>query len=261
MKVLEKILESVQKRVEFEKKRCHVSSFDESQAGTRSLKESLLGNPQISVIAELKKASPSEGLIRRDFNPPKLAESFERGGVKGISVLTEPEYFKGNIKHIGKVRKKVDVPVLRKDFILDEYQLYQTAHYGADAVLLITEILGKELKEFIKISKDLGLEPLVEVREKKHAEIAMEYGADLVGINNRNLKTMRISFKRTEKIARYLPDDTVVVSESGVDNSGDILTLREYGVDAVLVGTSIMKSNDVEDKVRELSEVSPIDRN
>ncbi len=252
MSILEDIVEDVRTDVEREKKVNPIDFPDLENFEKRSLLESIKKESNAPVIGELKRASPSEGLIRSDFEVDGLAISLVNGGVVGISVLTESNRFRGKLEYLRTVHDTVEVPILRKDFIVDEYQLYQAKKYGADAVLLITEVLGDTLPKFVNKSKELELETLVEVRDKDQAKFATSVDADIIGINNRDLRTMEIDLSRTERISRYIPEDTVLLSESGIKNRADVEKILEAGADAVLVGTSIMKSNNVEGKVREL---------
>lgn len=253
MSVLSEIVEDVRRRVKKEKEAnpLDVEKIDRSKG--RSLRESIESNSaKVSVIAELKKASPSMGEIRSGLSPARLAKAMARGGAAGVSVLTEPEYFGGRPKFLKEAREAVRLPVLRKDFIVDKYQLHQSAQLGADAVLLISEVLGKEITEFVDIARDLGMEPFVEVRNEDQAELARFSEANLIGINNRDLETLEVDISRTEQLLEYLPDDSVSVSESGIKTRNDVERILEAGADAVLVGTAIMESEDVEDKVRSL---------
>lgn len=253
MSVLSEIVEDVRRRVKKEKEAnpLDVEKIDRSKG--RSLRESIESNSaKVSVIAELKKASPSMGEIRSGLSPARLAKAMARGGAAGVSVLTEPEYFGGRPKFLKEAREAVRLPVLRKDFIVDKYQLHQSAQLGADAVLLISEVLGKEITEFVDIARDLGMEPFVEVRNEEQAELARFSEANLIGINNRDLETLEVDISRTEQLLEYLPDDSVSVSESGIKTRNDVERILEAGADAVLVGTAIMESEDVEDKVRSL---------
>lgn len=165
-------------------------------------------------------------------------------------MLTEPKYFKGDLSYLLRIRKAVDVPVLRKDFIVDEYQLYQSVELGADAVLLIAGVLGEDLKRFIDLTRELGMESFVEVDEEERVKFASAAGAELMGINNRDLKTMQVNITRTARLAPLVPDKVVLVSESGMYMPNDIKFVLDAGADAVLVGTSLMKSRNIEQQVR-----------
>lgn len=253
MSILTEIVQDVRERIRQEKKDFPLPNVRVRSSDRRSLKESIRKKSDFPVIGELKRSSPSAGIIRRDFRPSSLAKSIEKGGAVGISVLTEPEYFGGKLEYVGLVRESVDLPVLRKDFILDEYQLYRAAETCADSVLLISEVLGEDIPRFVDRARELGMEPLVEVRNEEHARLARMADADLIGINNRDLKKMEIDLSRTENLIDHLPDDAVTISESGISSREDIERVIRAGADAALVGTSIMESQDVKAKVRELA--------
>lgn len=199
----------------------------------------------VRIIAEIKRASPSRGIIRGDIVPAHVARLYQEGGADAISVLTEDKYFMGCDGFIQEVKQVVSCPVLRKDFIIDEYQLYQSKVLGADAVLLIVAILGMLLKEFYSLAKSLGLECLVEVHDESELEIALDSGARVIGINNRDLKSFNVSLKTTEKLIKLIPNDVVKVSESGIKSAEDINHLKSLGVDAFLIGETLMKANDI----------------
>jgi len=208
--------------------------------------------PKVPVITEIKRASPSSGDIRPNIIVRDIAKAMVDGGAIGISVLTEPDYFKGELEYVREVKSVVGVPVLRKDFIVDEYQLYETAEIGADAVLLITSVLGEDISKFVKLSLNLGIEPLVETSNREQIEIASKAGAKLVGINNRDLKTMETNLARTKELAKYVSDDATLVSESGIDSPEDVSEVLNAGADAVLVGTSVMRSENLSEKIQML---------
>ncbi len=208
----------------------------------------------INIIAEIKKASPSRGIIREEFNPTEIARTYEQAGAKALSVLTEKDYFLGAPEYIGAVKKVVGLPVLRKDFIIDQYQLYESRLLGADCVLLIVRILSpEELKKFAGLAKELGMATLVEVHDRRELEVALATGRDIIGINNRDLETFHTDINTTLELVKYIPEETVVVSESGIQNNEDIMRLKASGVDAFLVGETLMREKDIEKKFRELA--------
>ncbi|KXB05992.1 hypothetical protein AKJ53_01600 [candidate division MSBL1 archaeon SCGC-AAA382F02] len=252
MNILSQIVRDTLQRVKKEKKKTPIEELNYNDSSNRSLSEAIKSHSETPVIGELKKTSPSSNEIRSNFPVVKLAESIANGGAAGISVLTEPDYFDGSMEYIKKVKAAVDIPILRKDFIVDEYQIYQTAAVGADAVLLIAEVLEDKLPIFVDLTKDLDMEPLVEIRNEDQANLAEAAEADLIGINNRDLNTMKTDLSRTENLIEQVLKDSVIVSESGVESRKDVERLLKAGSDAVLVGTAIMKSNNVEDKVRNL---------
>jgi indole-3-glycerol phosphate synthase len=204
------------------------------------------------IIAEVKKASPSKGIIREDFNPLKIAEIYQENGASAISVLTDKEFFQGDINYLSDIKKVVTLPLLRKDFIIHEYQIFEARAYGADAFLLIAAILEKnQIKDYIHIGLELGMSALVEVHKKKELDDVLSIKANLIGINNRDLDTFKVDIKTTERLMEYIPDDVTVVSESGIEKRDDILHLEEIGVDAFLIGEALMKEKDIGKKLRE----------
>ncbi|MTI60485.1 MAG: indole-3-glycerol phosphate synthase TrpC [Firmicutes bacterium] len=214
--------------------------------------KSALKRSGISIIAEIKKASPSRGVIRRDFNPVDIAQQYNNSPVRAISVLTDEKFFHGKLEYLKEVKTAGSLPVLRKDFIIDSYQIYQARLYGADAVLLITAVLTAEkLQRYIALTKELGMDALVEVHDRDELEQALSAGADIIGINNRDLRTFKVKLATTLDLLKYIPQDRVVVSESGIKNRTDI-DLLEKKVDAVLIGEALMTSASPGDKVKEL---------
>lgn len=206
----------------------------------------------INLIAEVKAASPSAGVIFETYAPDKIAKTYEGAGVSAISVLTDQVYFNGKIEDLIKVKKAVKLPVLRKDFIIDEAQIYESRLAGADAVLLIVRILSQEqLEAFIKIAADLGMSSLVEVHSVKEAQSALDAGAGIIGINNRDLNTLKVDLSTTVNIINTLPElkKKVLVSESGISEKNEVDLMKGLGVNAVLVGEAILKSPDIADKI------------
>ncbi|HMK56509.1 MAG TPA: indole-3-glycerol phosphate synthase TrpC [Dissulfurispiraceae bacterium] len=211
------------------------------------------GQGPIRLIAEIKKASPSRGLIRGDFDPVQIARAYEDNRVDAISVLTEEDFFQGHLSYLQRVRQFTTKPLLRKDFIIDEYQLYESRLFGADAVLLIAAILDrKQAGEYCKIAEELGMAVLFEVHDGEELEDALSIGAGIIGINNRNLKSLAIDLSTTLRLKERIPAGKIVVSESGIKSRGDVLTLEGGGVDAMLIGTSFMESPDIGKKISEL---------
>lgn len=204
-----------------------------------------LSSRPFAVIAEAKKASPSAGLIRPDYDPAEIARLYERAGAAAISVLTEETRFLGALEHLALVRRAVSVPVLRKDFIVDEYQVHESAAAGADAVLLIARLLPPQL--LARLAREcytLGMSPLVEVREGGEVAAAVESGARVIGINNRDLKTLSVDLGRTFALRPLVPADRLVVSESGIGRPEDLAALRRHGVRAALVGERLLRESD-----------------
>jgi indole-3-glycerol phosphate synthase len=208
------------------------------------------------IIAEVKKASPSKGVIREDFDPLKIAQDYEKGGADAISVLTEPHYFKGDVEYLTGIRRYVGLPLLRKDFIIDKYQLVEALVYGADFVLLIAKALSKkELKELLNYTRHLGMEALVEVHDKEDLKKAIFAGADIIGINHRNLETFEIDLTLSEKLIPLIPNSKIIVAESGINNKETIVHLSKVGVDAFLIGEHFMRQDNITDSVKKLKEV------
>jgi indole-3-glycerol phosphate synthase len=210
-------------------------------------------NDPIKLIAELKKASPSEGIIREDFNVPEIVSVYNKKNVDAISVLTEEHFFEGKLEYLNNIRQITEKPLLRKDFIIDEYQVYESRANGADAILLIVAALEKsQLTDLQGLSKELSLECLVEVHNLKELDIALYCGAEIIGINNRDLNTLRVNLNTTLELLKDIPDDRVIVSESGINTRADVEVIESTNVDAILVGTTFMKAKDIGLKMDEL---------
>lgn len=221
---------------------------------TYSLREALKRDT-ISVIAEVKKASPSKGLIKPDFMPLETALEYERCGANAISCLTEEHYFQGSNDYLKSITERVNIPVLRKDFVIDEFQVYHARLLGASAVLLICAILDDEqLERYTFAAHSVGLEVLMEVHDENELERALKTDADLLGINNRNLKDFTVDLDTTRRLACLVPDDRVLVSESGIRDNADMKQARKNGADAVLIGETLMRADSIGGKLRELRE-------
>ncbi|MGL5067621.1 MAG: indole-3-glycerol phosphate synthase TrpC [Sarcina sp.] len=204
----------------------------------------------LTIIGEAKKASPSKGLIKPDFDIEKIVKYYDKSEVRCISILTESNYFQGNIDNLTIARGITEKPLLRKDFIVDEYQLYESKMYGADAVLLIVAVLQEKLGCFYKLAKSLNLDVLVEVHDQEELEVALECNVEIIGINNRDLKTFEVDIKNTEKLkAKIKNDEILVVSESGISSEEDIEYIDRIGADAVLIGEYFMRSGDFESTI------------
>jgi indole-3-glycerol phosphate synthase len=207
----------------------------------------------INLIAEIKKASPSKGILRGDFNPVKIAVTYQANGASAISVLTDERFFEGRLEYIKKVKENVSLPVLRKDFFIDEYQIYESVAAGADAILLIAEILSvNEMVKFHRIASSLGLDVLLEVHNEEDIEKAIAADAPIIGINNRDLHTFRVDMAVTQKLIRLIPPNKIIVSESGIKNYEDVMFLKSMGVNAVLIGEAFMEADDIAGKMREI---------
>jgi len=219
----------------------------------RGFRQALARSSTIALIAEVKKSSPSAGLIRKDVDPVRIGKIYEDSGASAISVLTDEQFFDGSLAGMREVKQAVSIPVLRKDFIIDPFQIYEARAFGADAVLLIVAILyDDQLRAFLDICKDLGLDALVEIHTEQERDKALEAGADLIGINNRDLKTFAVDLSTTIDLVPGLPKEALCVSESGIKSHDDIRRLMEAAVDAVLVGTVLMEADDIGAKIKEL---------
>jgi indole-3-glycerol phosphate synthase len=207
----------------------------------RGFKKALTDFAGVALIAEVKKASPSKGVICHDFDPVKIAQSYEEGGAQAVSVLTDEDFFQGHLSYLPLVRKKIGIPVLRKDFIIHEIQIRQAREYGADAILLIAAILEEQqIKDYLAFARELGLDVLVEVHDERELGKALVVNSDLIGINNRNLNDFSVSLDTTFRLKKLIPPEIPVVSESGIRSREDILGLTAAGVAAVLVGETLM---------------------
>ena len=208
----------------------------------------------IRLIAEIKKASPSKGIIRKNFNHIAIAKVYEKKQVDAVSVLTEDIFFQGQLSFLRDIKQVLTKPVLRKDFIFDEYQIYESRACGADAILLIASILEKnQAQEYLHHARELGLSVLFEVHDYGELEMALLINSDIIGINNRNLKTLEINIDVTFALIKDIPSDTIIVSESGIDTRAVVRRLEDAGIDAMLVGTSLMQTEDIGKKINELT--------
>ncbi|MCK5110200.1 MAG: indole-3-glycerol phosphate synthase TrpC [Arcobacteraceae bacterium] len=221
----------------------------------RDVKPFLTATPEepIRIIAEVKKASPSKGIIREDFDPLFIAQEYSNNGANAISVLTEPHWFKGDLEYLTGIRRYVSTPLLRKDFIVDKYQIVEALVYGADFILLIAKALSKkELKELYEYALHLGLEVLVEIHDVEDLKKAMACGASIIGINHRNLETFEMDMQLCDKLIPMIPNGKIIVAESGVSNCETIQRLSEIGADAFLIGEHFMRQDDIGAEVRRL---------
>jgi len=213
-----------------------------------------LAGDSLCLIAEVKRASPSRGVLCPNLDPVKLADTYAQCGAAAISVLTESRYFRGSREDLEAIRHQLpNIPLLRKDFILEPYQIFESRAWGADAVLLIVAILDDTgLEELLSLSHDLGMQCLVEVHNENELKRALACDAQIIGINNRDLDTMAVDINVTKKLRPLIPPGRIVVSESGIKGRGDVQKLREWGVDAVLVGEALVTADDVAAKIKEL---------
>ncbi len=253
--ILDKIVIQKRKEVAQRKQSLPLASLKESIAQRQlPLDFALaLGGDQIHLIAEVKRASPSRGVLCPDFNPVALAKDYAQGGAAAISVLTEINYFEGSLEHLAAIREEISLPLLRKDFIFDPYQVYESRAYGADALLLIVAILSQEeLDELLALSHSLGLGCLVEVHNEGELEKALVSETKIIGINNRDLHTFDVDMETTRRLRPLIPPERIVVSESGIRNRDDVKKLQGWGVNAILVGETLVTASDIPTKMREL---------
>lgn len=228
----------------------------ELQDPPRGFRAALASSDRVGLIAEIKKASPSAGIIREDFDAASIAREYARGGARCISILTDRRFFGGRLEHMKQARQAADLPILRKDFILDELQLLEARAWGADCALLIAAALRPaRLRSLLRRCCGLRMDALVEVHSEEELQAAIGAGADLIGINNRDLHTFEVDLRVTERLAGKIPEGVVKVSESGIKNRADVERLKSSGIDAVLVGEHLMRQENIAAAVRELSEV------
>ncbi|MDO8644556.1 MAG: indole-3-glycerol phosphate synthase TrpC [bacterium] len=256
--ILDKILKYKREELENFKRRSSLSDLRKKgmdQEPARDFLKSLKNwTKSVRIIAEIKKASPSAGLIRPDFDPIRLAHAYEENGAVAVSVLTDEHFFQGSLSDLTRVKNKIPLPVLRKDFLFSEYQIYEARAAQADALLLIVRILEpSQLKDYMALTNELGMSPLVEVHDEKEFEAAQKVGAALIGINNRDLDSLKIDLGTTEKILSGERDDRLtVLSESGISKREEIEKLLEVGVHGFLIGEALLKEKDPGEKLREL---------
>ena len=255
MNILEKIIET--KSLEVKNLKRHLKNLlleSEKVSPPRDFLNSLMSDDLVGVIAEIKRRSPGAGAIRPKLNPVSLATDYESSGAVALSILTDTKYFGGSLKDLREVRDFVGLPILRKDFIIDESQIYESLVSGADAILLIVSVLDDEqLRDYREMAESLGMAALIEAHDLSEVERGLSAGASLLGINNRNLKTFDTNLKTTIDLVREIPPEVVLVSESGVHSKEDVSMLGEAGVDAVLVGESLLRKDDPGKGVRNLS--------
>lgn len=254
--MLDEIVLKTKERLEEAKKN---KSFDDLKEEVASLDinldfpfEKALASEGLSIIAEVKKASPSKGLIAKEFDYLAIAKEYESAGVSAISVLTEPYFFKGSNDYLKEIACEVKVPILRKDFTIDPYMIYEAKVIGASAVLLIVSILSDdELRYYLEIADLLGLSAIVETHDRKEIKRALDAGARIIGVNNRDLKNFTVNINNSIDLCRLVPSDVLFISESGIKTKEDTLKLIENDVDAVLIGETLMKSDDKKSLIRE----------
>ena len=249
MMILDEIAAKTKERVLAEKEMLPLKEIKviagEKNTDTGFPFEKALAKEGIRFICEVKKASPSKGIIAEEFPYTDIAQEYEKAGADAISVLTEPFYFQGSNAYLRQIRSKVQIPLLRKDFTVDEYMIYEAKNIGADAILLICAILSEmQLQEYVGIAKELGLSVLVEAHDELEIEMAVKSGAGIIGVNNRNLKDFTVDIRNSIRLRKLVPEDILFVSESGMRDRQDIARLEQNGTDAVLIGETLMRSAD-----------------
>ncbi len=254
--ILDDIIKKTKKDLEIKKQQYDLEWLGRSLAYNpyqpRDVKQYLTSTKEepIRIIAEVKKASPSKGVIREDFDPLKIAQTYSQNGANAISVLTEPHFFQGDLEYLTGIRRYVDTPLLRKDFIIDEYQLLEALVYGADFVLLIAKALDlNTLKELYNKALKLGLEVLMEVHDLEDLKKAMKCGASIIGINHRNLETFEIDMNLCDKLIPLIPNGKIIIAESGIQDTSTIKRLNSIGVDAFLIGEHFMRQDNIADEL------------
>ena len=256
MTILDDILVETRKTISRDQVDCPAERLEDeikSLPPCRDFYAALAEGDHVNLIAEVKRASPSAGLIRSDFEPVSIAQAYAEAGAACLSVLTDEPFFQGSLEYLRAVRAAVDLPLLRKDFIVDRYQLLQARHAGADCVLLIAECLTpRELKQLHDWAAELGMQTLIELFEPSNLDAVLATETRLVGINNRNLRTFETTLQHTLDLCPQIPDDRLVVGESGVREHADLVRLSAAGVKAVLVGESLMRKPDIRLAVRQL---------
>ena len=255
--ILDEIAAKTKERIEAKRRE---QSLTEIKAAAKALDcsigfpfEKALAKPGMSFICEVKKASPSKGVIAEHFPYVEIGREYEKAGADAMSILTEPFYFQGSNDYLNAIRKEVSIPLLRKDFTVDEYMLYEAKMIGADAVLLICAILSQtQLEEYAGIARELGLSALVEAHDEQEIQMALKADARIIGVNNRNLKDFTVDISNSVRLRELVPRDILFVSESGMKTRADIAKLEENGTNAVLIGETFMRSNDKAGMLREL---------
>ena len=241
--IIESTKETVKKSISFRS----IASLEEDfeKYNKRGFEDAIMSRvfeKETAIIAEIKKASPSKGLIREDFEPKKIAKEYEEGGATCLSILTDEPFFQGKLEYLDSVRSSCELPILRKDFMIDLYQIYETKAYGGDCILLIVAALDIiQLKDFSQLARELNLDILIEVHSEEELNEALSINSKLIGINNRDLTTFEVDKNLAINLARQIPKDVIVVSESGISSREDILSSKEQGIHSFLIGESFMK--------------------
>jgi indole-3-glycerol phosphate synthase len=256
---LDTIVDATRTRIGNTRKTTDVAALVERSRANRfgvpanRLQQAVMPSETVNIIAEFKRASPSKGVINDRVDPADVARSYEAGGACAISVLTEPELFQGSLEDLRCVRRAVSLPILRKDFIVDEFQIYEAAEAGADAVLLIVAALEpEEVGRLQSVARELGLDALVEVHTLAELEIAEDIGATLIGVNNRDLKSLEVSLDVSRELIAHAPPETPMIAESGLTSRDDLIELKQMGYSGFLIGETLMRSGDAASSLRRL---------
>ena len=256
--ILKKICDKKKIELEVTKSKCSIDSLkklltSKKNRNFKNLLESSQKNKINNIIAEIKKSSPSAGEIIKEYHPDEIAINYEKSGAGSISILTESDYFKGSIDHLSLINTKTSIPILRKDFIIDKYQIYESKVFKADAILLIASILNDdEIREFIEIAKDIGLDSIIETHTIDELNRAIKIKHPIIGINNRNLSTLSVNINNTLNLIKGISNDFIIIGESGIKNHQDIKKYNKSGIYNFLIGHSILKSKNIEKKINEL---------
>jgi indole-3-glycerol phosphate synthase len=254
--ILDEIVNKTTERITVKKRTYPLESIKQEALRKKTVSgfafEESLRKRGMSFICEVKKASPSKGIIAEEFPYLKIAREYEQAGAAAVSVLTEPFYFGGNDSFLSEIAKAVDIPVLRKDFVVDEYMIYEARLLGASAVLLIASILGEQLRDFIDTAHSLGLSALVEAHTAEEVTLALGSGARIIGVNNRNLHTFEVDTENSIRLKNLVTEDIIFVSESGIKTPQDIKKLKENGINAVLIGETLMRSDNKKEALQRL---------
>jgi len=254
---LQEVVNLKKKELEASKVKMPMTRFVTSKRllkGPRPFREAISSGGRVNLIAEIKRRSPSKKRgFTKNFNVSRLAEVYAENDARVISVVTDGRFFGGSLSHIAEVRRTVNLPVLRKDFIIDEYQVYESRYFGADAILLIARILTKEqIKSFMHLAKRIGMDYIVEIHDEKDLEKAIVSGAKIIGINNRNLDTFNVDLENTFRLISKIPKEILKISESGIKSSQDISRLKKIGINAVLIGGAFLEAKDIGSRMREI---------
>ena len=261
MNILDKICETTKERIEKEKQKISLVEVRKNAESIKNLEkekyfdfEKAIGKKEkINFICEIKKASPSKGIIAENFDYIEIAKDYQKAGADAISCLTEPHYFLGSDEYLKAVKETVNIPVLRKDFIIDEYMIYKSKNIKADAILLIATVLDKyKLKDYFDIANDLGLSSLFEIYNEEELEKVLNLNPRIIGVNNRDLKTFEVDINNSVRLRKLIPNNIIFVSESGIKCREDIKTLEENKTSAVLIGESLMTKKDKEKEIKKL---------